>query len=101
MKKLLLFIFILFSFVFTSKAADYVTVTNDCPIVTFTANGLTKLSVHKKQIKVQKTSTTVTVTIISDGSQQFTWNASQAYAYGGRTISQLYTHILSIITNPC
>lgn len=92
---------LLFLSVFNCNAVDYVTVVDDCPVVTFTSTGLTKVSVNRKQIKVQKVTGMVIVTIISDGAQVFTWNEDQAQSYGGRTIAQLYTYILTLITNPC
>lgn len=92
---------ILIIIAFSCKAADYTTVTNSCPFITFSSDGLTKVSVHKKQIKVQKVTGMVIVTVISDGAQVFTWNETQAQQYGGRTISQLYNYILALITNPC
>lgn len=91
---------LLFLSVFNCKAVDYVTVVDDCPVVTFTSTTLKKVSVLREQVKVQKTADKVIVTIISDGAQTFTWNAIQADAYG-YTIDQLYTYLLTLITSPC
>lgn len=101
MKKVIILLLLFTSL--TASAVDYVTVTNNCPVISFASNGLGKLSVYKSNLKVQKTDTQVVVTIISPdaGTQTITWNASQANAYGGKTLSTLYTYILTIIISPC
>lgn len=98
MKKLML-IFLLF-FSVSTFAVDYVTVTDDCPFVTFYTSADKKVSVSRKNVKVQKTSQFVVVNIVGTN-QSFQWNTSQADAYGGRTLSQLYTYILGLITTTC
>jgi len=79
----------------------YVTIIDDCPFITFLTDTTNKVSIHKNNIQVQKVDETVYVTLVDDASQCFSWDANQAYAYGGRTIPQLYNYILSIISTPC
>lgn len=87
----------------TVLAVDYVTVTNNCPVITFSSVSLKRVSVYKNNIKVQKTDTKVMVTITSTdlGVQSFSWTVQQANAYGGKTLSTLYDYILTLIAEPC
>lgn len=87
----------------TAKAVEYVTVTDDCPVITFSSTTLKRMSVLKSNIKVQKTDSYVIVTIMSAdaGVQIITWNTAQADSYGGRNLTTLYNYILTLITTSC
>jgi len=98
MKSLLFSILLLLSV--SSFSLDYVSVTDDCPFVTFTNSSDRKVSVSRKYIKVTKTSQFVVVNIVGTN-LSYQWNESQADAYGGRTLTQLYQYILGLITTQC
>ncbi len=100
MKRILLVTTILFC-VISAKSQSYVTVTDQCPVVTFTDGYITKIATYKKNVKIQLSTSYVYVTFTNQGNQQITWNSTQAYAYGGRTLTQLYNYILSILQEPC
>ena len=98
MKSLLFSILLLLSV--SSFSLDYVSVTDDCPFVTVTNSSDRKVSVNRKYVKVSKTSQYVIVNIVGSN-VNYQWNESQADAYGGRTLTQLYQYILGLITTQC
>ena len=98
MKSLLFSILLLLSV--SSFSLDYVSVTDDCPFVTFTNSSDRKVSVNRKYVKVTRTSQYVVVNIVGTN-VNYQWSESQADAYGGRTLTQLYQYILGLITTQC
>lgn len=102
MKTLVILLFMLIALVIPAYSTpNYVTLTDDCPVVTFSEANLSKISTYKCNVKVQLTTSNVIVSLTNYGAQTFTWNEAQATAYGSRTLAQLYAYFLTIIEEPC
>lgn len=102
MKKLYFLLLIILGLgINTASAVDYVSVVDDCPYLTFTGIAIRKVSIHRQYVRVDKVNDYVVVSFLAGGGQQIKWDSAQANAYGGRTVTQLYEYILSLITTNC
>lgn len=98
MKKILSFL-LLFS-IAIGYSQNYVTVTDKCPLISFSETNLQNISANKADIKLTQTSSQVIVNIIGGGNQAIYWSVAQARAYG-YSLDSLYNHILDILKVQC
>ena len=99
MKKILSSFLLIFT-VLVSYAVPYITVTEECPYLRFSGSTLQDIVIDKSQVKLQQTSTKVSVVFLSGGAQTLSWDSKQARSYG-YSLDSLYDFILEKLKIQC
>lgn len=84
----------------SSFAINYVTVTDECPLIRFQEANLKDIVADKSDIKLTQSAGYITVNIIGGGNQTIYWTPAQARAYG-YSMDSLYDYIKGILKVSC
>ena len=80
MKRILLLLLVALSV--SASAQNYVTVTDECPLVRFTNPTIQDIAIDKKDVRIHRTSTLVVASLLNGTNQAFTWDSIRARRYG-------------------